>query len=254
MGADFYLTQGDCLSCLELLPSHCVDLIVVDPGPLGRMMKTGPKRIKVLSLAPEQVPTLLYALARVLKASGVCWWVCEGAQTFQVVRWAEAQGFCPGTPLVWDRGPESPIRMGFVVPLCVGKARSPGEEFVLAPRPQGAECWPGQLPEALVEALINASTTEGQMVLDPFLGAGTVGKVALGLGRRFIGIDKLEASISETHRHLSGLQVNEGTWQQLSDIGSAGGATPSNPQKNGVAPSRNGVAQLSIFGDGLSLR
>lgn len=44
-------------------------------------------------------------------------------------------------------------------------------------------------PPALVEPCIELGTRPGDLVLDPFLGSGTSGAVALRLGRRFIGIE-----------------------------------------------------------------
>jgi len=49
---------------------------------------------------------------------------------------------------------------------------------------------PTQKPEALLERIILASTNEGDLVLDPFMGSGTTGVVCLKYGRRFIGIEK----------------------------------------------------------------
>jgi DNA modification methylase len=44
-------------------------------------------------------------------------------------------------------------------------------------------------PEELVARCILASTKPGDIVFDPFMGSGTVGKVALDLGRQYLGID-----------------------------------------------------------------
>ena len=44
-------------------------------------------------------------------------------------------------------------------------------------------------PTELVELCILASTREGDLVIDPFFGSGTVGVVCQRLGRRFIGIE-----------------------------------------------------------------
>jgi site-specific DNA-methyltransferase (cytosine-N4-specific) len=44
-------------------------------------------------------------------------------------------------------------------------------------------------PEALVEPCILAGCPVGGVVLDPFIGSGTVGQVAERLGRRWIGVD-----------------------------------------------------------------
>jgi len=48
---------------------------------------------------------------------------------------------------------------------------------------------PCQLPEPLLERLILMTTDEGDVVLDPFIGAGTTALAAKRLGRNYIGID-----------------------------------------------------------------
>ncbi|MBS1562537.1 MAG: restriction endonuclease [Bacteroidetes bacterium] len=49
--------------------------------------------------------------------------------------------------------------------------------------------YPTQKPEALLERIINASSNEGDVVLDPFCGCGTAVAVAQKLNRKWIGID-----------------------------------------------------------------
>jgi site-specific DNA-methyltransferase (adenine-specific) len=48
---------------------------------------------------------------------------------------------------------------------------------------------PTQKPEALLDRIVRASTSPGDVVLDPFCGSGTTGVMALRHGRSFIGID-----------------------------------------------------------------
>jgi len=50
--------------------------------------------------------------------------------------------------------------------------------------------------------LIKRVTEPNDLILDPFVGGGTTGKVALDLGRRFIGIDKSEDSIAIARQRL----------------------------------------------------
>ena len=45
------------------------------------------------------------------------------------------------------------------------------------------------MPEALVEPCILAGCSLGGLVLDPFVGSGTVVAVAQRLGRRGVGVD-----------------------------------------------------------------
>ena len=44
-------------------------------------------------------------------------------------------------------------------------------------------------PPALVEPCVRAGSAPGDVVLDPFNGAGTTGLVALREGRRYVGIE-----------------------------------------------------------------
>ena len=56
--------------------------------------------------------------------------------------------------------------------------------------------YPTQKPEALLERIIQASSNEGDVVLDPFCGCGTAVAVAERLNRRWIGIDITHLAIS----------------------------------------------------------
>lgn len=48
---------------------------------------------------------------------------------------------------------------------------------------------PTQKPVALLTRLITATSKEGDLILDPFNGSGTTGIVAIGLNRKYIGIE-----------------------------------------------------------------
>ncbi|HEY1602481.1 MAG TPA: DNA methyltransferase [Pirellulales bacterium] len=56
--------------------------------------------------------------------------------------------------------------------------------------------YPTQKPEALLERIINASSKEGDTILDPFCGCGTTIAAAQKLGRKWIGIDITNLAIS----------------------------------------------------------
>lgn len=61
-----------------------------------------------------------------------------------------------------------------------------------------------QKPEALIERIIGASTNEGSIVGDFFLGSGTTIKVAQRMNRSWIGADNSLQSIVTTGRRLGG--------------------------------------------------
>ncbi|MGH9851797.1 MAG: DNA-methyltransferase, partial [Blastocatellia bacterium] len=61
---------------------------------------------------------------------------------------------------------------------------------------------PTQKPEALMERMIRASSNEGDLVLDPFVGSGTTCRVADALGRKWIGIDLNPEYIEMSERRI----------------------------------------------------
>ena len=61
---------------------------------------------------------------------------------------------------------------------------------------------PTQKPLYLLERIIQASTSEGDIVLDPFCGSSTTGIAAKRLGRKYIGIDNVEEYIDLSIRRL----------------------------------------------------
>jgi site-specific DNA-methyltransferase (adenine-specific) len=62
--------------------------------------------------------------------------------------------------------------------------------------------YPTQKPEALLERIIKASSNEGDVILDPFMGGGTTIAVADKLTRRWIGIDQSVMAVKVTELRL----------------------------------------------------
>lgn len=71
--------------------------------------------------------------------------------------------------------------------MAIGGA-NPGDVWHLPTQPFAAAHF-AVMPPALVERCILAGCRPGGTVLDPFVGSGTTGMVALKHGRRFVGID-----------------------------------------------------------------
>lgn len=66
--------------------------------------------------------------------------------------------------------------------------------------------YPTQKPLGILRRIVQASTAEGDWVLDPFAGSGTTAEAARLLGRRVIAIDESEAALAVMQRRL-GLDV-----------------------------------------------
>ena len=64
------------------------------------------------------------------------------------------------------------------------------------------ENYPTQKPEELLKKIILASSNEGDIVFDCFMGSGTTQAVAMKLGRRFIGADINLGAIQTTTKRL----------------------------------------------------
>lgn len=62
--------------------------------------------------------------------------------------------------------------------------------------------YPTQKPETVIERIVRASSNEGDIVFDCFMGAGTTQAVAMRLGRRFIGADINLGAVQTTTKRL----------------------------------------------------
>ena len=61
---------------------------------------------------------------------------------------------------------------------------------------------PTQKPVGLVERCISSSTAEDAFIFDPFAGSSTTGVAAIGLGRRFCGVDAEAAFVELSTKRL----------------------------------------------------
>lgn len=73
----------------------------------------------------------------------------------------------------------------------------------LAPVPPGQIPHPAPFPEDLPHRLIRMLTAAGDVVFDPFLGAGTTAKAARDLGRKCAGCDVLEGYVQHARQRLT---------------------------------------------------
>jgi len=64
-----------------------------------------------------------------------------------------------------------------------------------------------QKPERLIERLVNASSNEGDLVLDPFAGVGTCPVVCKKLGRNFVAIERDFSYVEVARRRLAQVEA-----------------------------------------------
>jgi site-specific DNA-methyltransferase (adenine-specific) len=89
------------------------------------------------------------------------------------------------------------MRDVWAIPLVQGKERLHGKD--------GRALHPTQKPEEMLKRIIIASSSEGDTVLDPFLGSGTTAVVAKKLCRKWIGIEKCKKYVEIANKRISGL-------------------------------------------------
>jgi site-specific DNA-methyltransferase (adenine-specific) len=68
--------------------------------------------------------------------------------------------------------------------------------------------YPNQKPVGVLRRVVQASSREGDRVLDFFAGSGTTGAVAAELGRRYVLVDRNPAAIEVIRRRLPGALVH----------------------------------------------
>jgi site-specific DNA-methyltransferase (adenine-specific)/modification methylase len=94
-------------------------------------------------------------------------------------------------------GSPKQMRDVWSMPLVQGKERVRGTD--------GRALHPTQKPEEMLKRIILASSNEGDIVLDPFLGSGTTAVVAKKLGRDWIGIEKSKKYVDMANRRVDGV-------------------------------------------------
>jgi site-specific DNA-methyltransferase (adenine-specific) len=122
---------------------------------------------------------------------------------------AESCGFTFWKPLVWDKrkigmGYHYRARYEFILFFEKGKRRlnDLGVPDVLE-CPRVIKGYPTEKPVRVCEVLVEQSSEPGDLVVDPFMGSGSVGVAALTHGRRFLGTDIADNALRLSHERLA---------------------------------------------------
>ena len=100
---------------------------------------------------------------------------------------------------------------GLVTPEKVAKGKLPTDVWwhtIVSPTGKEKTGYPTQKPLGILRRVIQASSKEGDLVLDFFAGSGTTGAAAAELGRNFILIDQNPESIAVIKERFSALPVS----------------------------------------------
>lgn len=227
--SDCSIHHGDCVAWLRSLSPESVDLVVTDPAyeSLEKHRLSTPKSTGVTKhrgRVPRLVewfpifkngsfPDLFHEIYRVLRRNSHFYMFCDSETMFVAKPMAEAVGFKFWRPIVWDKrqigmGYHYRSRCEFILFFEKGKRKLAdlGVPDVLeASRIRTTKlhkAFPTEKPVELSTILISQSSSHGQLVIDPFMGSGSVGVAAQSLGRRFAGCDVDSRAIHESSKRL----------------------------------------------------
>lgn len=109
---------------------------------------------------------------------------------------------------------EAVDRIPYMAPGLVGAEKAARGKFptdtwwhtIVSPTGREKTGYPTQKPVGVVERIVQASSREGELVLDFFAGSGTTGEAALRHGRRFLLVDENAAAIDVMGRRFADRQ------------------------------------------------
>jgi len=196
-GPTFHLSRSDAVAWLRSLPSESIDLVITDPpyeslekhraiGTTTRLKHSKASSNDWFSIFPNtRFPELFEQVHRVLKKNSHFYLYCDPETMFVAKPLGEAADFKFWKPIIWDK---KSIGMGYHYRAryeCIlffekgkRKVNDLGIADILeAKRISGG--YPAEKPTSISQTLIEQSTSLGELVIDPFMGSGSVGVAAV---------------------------------------------------------------------------
>ena len=99
---------------------------------------------------------------------------------------------------------------GLVTPEKAARGKLPTDVWwhtIVSPTGREKTGYPTQKPEGVLRRIVQASSREGDWVLDFFAGCVTLGAVAAPLGRRYVLVDSNPEAVEVMRRRLPGAEV-----------------------------------------------
>jgi len=212
----------DCLEGMKQLPDESIDLVVTDPpykivqggcsnkavtinacgGILNKhdgdnieLVKKG----KIFNHNEIQFNEWLPEIYRVLKDNSHCYIMINGRNLAELQMEAEKVGFEFHNIIGWDKGNATPNkwymqRLEFILFLRKGKAKNINNmgttTLLQVPNlKKGTKQHPTEKPIDLMKILIENSSSENEIVLDPFIGVGSTALACKESNRQYIGFE-----------------------------------------------------------------
>ncbi len=221
----------DAIEWLRSMPASSVDLVVTDPayeslekhraiGTTTRLKHSKASSNDWFAIFPNaRFPELFQQIHRVLRRHRHFYLFCDPETAFVAKPLAEAVGFKFWKPLIWDKkrigmGYHYRSRYEFILFFEKGKRKLADlgvSDIIECPRIYNG--YPTEKPAEVSEVLIRQSTQPGELVIDPFMGSGSVGVAALRLHRSFAGCDVCAEAVSVASKRFAAGGTLVGEWQ-----------------------------------------
>ena len=223
------LINGDCLNTLKNIPNESIDLIVTDPpypttsrgnaGNSGGMLqKDINKKGRVFTHNNINCKEYAPEFYRLLKDGSHCYVMTNHINLIDMLNTFTDVGFHFIKSLIWNKGNKI---MGqyymsqyeYILFFRKGKGKkinNCGTSDILSiPNKKtkdkdGKNIHDTEKPIELMEVLVNNSSQENELVLDPFMGVGSTGVACIKNNRNFIGIE-----IDENYFNIAKERIEE---------------------------------------------
>lgn len=233
----FNVANVDAMVILEDMPNESVDLIITDPpyeslekhrkvGTTTRLKHSQGSSNDWFEIFPNsRFPELFAELYRVLKRNSHFYLFCDQETMFVAKPIAEAAGFKFWKPLAvkdtipfevneggmmfWDKmkigmGYHYRARYELILFFEKGKRKLNNlgtPDIIEVPRIHRG--YPAEKPVEVSDVLVSQSAEPGDLVFDPFMGAGSTGVAALGHGCDFLGNDLKKEAVEISRMRLA---------------------------------------------------
>lgn len=219
-----HLINGDCLVSMDRIPDDSVDLLLTDPpynlGLFMQQRSTNLKRMRDNYFGAagwdnlpaedweESMDAFFSAAAKAVRKGGAIIVFMAVIKLETLIALAQKHGFYYKTTGAWHKLNPMPRNMNlhfvnsmeswvyFVNGAKTGTFNNDGKVlhdfYESSVTPQSEKRYgrhPTQKPVELMDYFIKTLTNPGDLVLDPFMGSGSTGVSALGLNRKFTGIE-----------------------------------------------------------------
>jgi DNA modification methylase len=238
----------DCIIGMQSLPDNSVDLIITDP-PYGISKELNCKGKRLGSTAKldfnfgvwDKLDQEWFGVA-LQKTRGWMITFCAKRNVGFFIEELEQKGFIAVDVLVWQKPDPVPLNaksrfLNAWEAIVVGK--KPGSvwnstyehNIIKVQAPKGkSRVHPTQKPVALIKKLIELTTNERALVLDPFMGSGTTAIAAIESKRNYIGFELSREYWKQSLERIA--QVSHTLWDASVYTNSAFAVRKSEPVKD----------------------